>query len=52
MKQCNLTYFNIMEQPGLERIKRNVRELTDLIYDRDEIVFFQQRIQFPRALNK
>ena len=37
-----------MKQTEIERVKKNVKELTDLLYDSDEIVFFDKRKQLPQ----
>lgn len=31
-----------------QRVQDNVKKLTDLLFDRDKIVYFQQRIEVPR----
>lgn len=31
----------------MNALQRSVRELTDFLYDRDEVVFFQNRIHAP-----
>lgn len=32
----------------LKRLKKEVRELTDLLYDNDEIVFIDRKVKAPK----
>jgi len=36
-----------MKRTELQVIKDNVREMTDLLFDRDEIIFLNNREQIP-----
>lgn len=37
-----------MKQPDLKTVKKQVRELTDLIFDRDEVVYFEPKDRVPK----
>lgn len=37
-----------MKSTELERIKRNVQELTDLLMDLDDVVYLRNRMHLPQ----